>query len=532
MKRLIKKSVIRMMTLPPLFHLMNRMVNTAPIILTLHRQNRPEVGIFGHDNHTIKAYLAFLLRHNYRIVTLDVIDAWLRSDDDTDMTNTVAFTFDDGYKDQADMIRDVFLPMGVPASMFVITDFLDGKDWSWDAKINWLVFNAPSKKINLTVNTITLGINLDVDNNRRHKASKTLRDHIKYTAPQEMRRTIDELAAAVDLELPALPPTCHQSITWDEARELEARGIRFGSHSVNHYIFSTLDHSEAAHQLIESNKRINSELKHPLTVFCYPVGGRNDYTGRELLLALEAGYTSAVTMYPAVVQKSARTIDLERFVISRYACPGSIEDFEQYVSWIERIKDIVRNFSPVKYINSRFGTKRGLVRFIKVHINYLLGKYHAYEQVDWPKVKRLVFICQGNVCRSPFAEAVARANGLDAVSYGLATDGRTSVNPIASRVAMSFGIDMTQHVSKPFHINNLRPGDLLIGMEPDHYGALMAHDLPQGVQVSLMGLLNGRTKVPYLHDPYDLTYEYYKTCLCYIKQTVEQHLCMRAMAVG
>ena len=142
--------------------------------------------------------------------------------------------------------------------MFVITDFLDGKDWSWDAKINWLVFNAPNKKIHLKVDTITLDIDLGVDKDQLHKVSKMLRDHIKLKSPQEMGRAIDELAVAVDLELPALPPTCHQPITWDDARELEAQGIRFGSHTVNHYIFSTLDHSEAVHQLTESNKRIKS----------------------------------------------------------------------------------------------------------------------------------------------------------------------------------------------------------------------------------------------------------------------------------
>ena len=515
------------MTLQPIFGLLNRMVNKAPIIITLHRRNYPEHDIKGHDNHTIGAFLAFLLKHKYKIVTLDVIDAWLRGDAEMDMTNTVAFAFDDGYKDQADIIRDVFLPLGVPASMFVITDFLDGKDWSWDAKINWLVFNAENKKINLAINKNQLNIDIGVNKVQRYKASKILRDHIKYMAPKDMLRAISQLATALEMELPVSPPLCHQPITWDDARELEAQGIRFGSHSVNHYIFSTLDHTEAVRQLSESKQRIISELKHPLTVFCYPVGGRNDYTGRELIAVPAAGYTSAVTMQPHVVRKPIRTTGLERFEISRYACPESIDDFAQYVSWIERIKEMVRCQSPINYINSRFGTKVGLARLIKVYLKYLLGSYNTYEKVDWSSVKRLVFICQGNVCRSPFAEAVARANELDTVSYGIVTDGSTRVNPIASRVALSLGIDMTQHVSKLFHNDNLRAGDLLIGMEPGHCQALMSHNLPTGVQVGLLGLLNGRTKVPYLCDPYGLSDDYYKTCFCYIKQTVEQFLYKR-----
>lgn len=512
--------MIRLATLPVLFNLMNKVFNTTPIILTLHRPNCPDLGIYGHDKGMLRQYLAFLTRHRYRTITVDAIDAWMHGEQDGDMTNTVAFTIDDGYRDQADLIREVFLPMGVPVSMFLITGFIDGKDWPWDAKINWLIWNAPRKPIKMTVGKTELKLRLDGDKEQRHEASRILRNIVKYLKPWELRRAIDELAAAVNIPLPAVPPACHQAITWDEARALESQGVRFGSHSVNHYVFSSLNHNEAARQLRDSHQRLLAELKCPLATFCYPVGGRGDYTGRELLTLPEAGYRSALTMNPGVVQKLPYQARQEQYAINRYSLSAVSNDFVQQISWIERIKDKFRNHSPINYITAFYGSRRGLIRRFQANIDYWLGKYQHYEKINWLKVKRLVFICKGNVCRSPFAESVARQCGLPTTSYGLVTNQGTVVNPIASRIALQFGVNMTEHRTKQLNVEELEDGDLIIGMEPSHCESHWYTGVRVDVQFALIGLLEPTNKKPYLHDPYGLSDSYYYYCLSYIQRTL------------
>ena len=519
-KPLLKKIIIRLATMPPLFDLMNRALNTAPIILTLHRPTQPEFGIHGHDQRTIKEFLAFLRRHRYRMVTVDVIDAWMHDEDDRDMTNTVAFTLDDGYRDQADLIREVFLPMGVPVSMFLITDFIDGKDWPWDAKINWLIWNAPKQPIRVNVNGSELNLNLDGDKEQRWKAARTFRNIAMYAPPQEMRRAIDDLAEAVGISLPAVPPTCHQPVTWDEVRKLESEGIRFGSHSLNHYVFSSLNHEEALRQLQESRQRILAELKYPLLTFCYPVGCRNDYTGRELLVLPDVGYRSAVTMNPGIVEKPSCQTSHEQYAINRYGLPNEFEDFVQFVSWLGRVRYRLFRFSPFNCINAVYGSRRGLVNALITNVNYKLGKYRCYEQVDWSKVKRLIFICKGNVCRSPFAEAAfAQQSGLPVLSYGLVTYSGTMVNSVASRIALQLGVDITKHRSRKLDTEDLRDGDLIIGMEPAHCEQHWYSGINTDVQFTLLGLLNPTNKKPYLHDPYGLSDSYFYRCLSYISST-------------
>ena len=76
---------------------------------------------------------------------------------------------------------------------------------------------------------------------------------------------------------------------------------------------------------------------------------------------------------------------------------------------------------------------------------------------------RLLFVCTGNICRSPFAAAVARREGLDASSAG--TDvvlGHATDDAIA--VADEFGIDLRSHRSRQLTDELCDGADLVVRM--------------------------------------------------------------------
>jgi protein-tyrosine phosphatase len=60
------------------------------------------------------------------------------------------------------------------------------------------------------------------------------------------------------------------------------------------------------------------------------------------------------------------------------------------------------------YIKNNFGSRRGLYQYCKAWILQQFGYWNRYTDIPFDKVKRLIFICNGNICRSPLAEAVAR----------------------------------------------------------------------------------------------------------------------------
>jgi len=55
-------------------------------------------------------------------------------------------------------------------------------------------------------------------------------------------------------------------------------------------------------------------------------------------------------------------------------------------------------------VRPRFGTYRGLVRLLLAQVENRTGGYRRFKQIRWESVKRVVFVCHGNICRSPYAE--------------------------------------------------------------------------------------------------------------------------------
>jgi protein-tyrosine-phosphatase len=85
---------------------------------------------------------------------------------------------------------------------------------------------------------------------------------------------------------------------------------------------------------------------------------------------------------------------------------------------------------------------------------------------------RVLFVCTGNICRSPFAEAVARDEGLEVESAGLqAFPGGGPTND-AIAVAREFGYDLSSHRARPVTAEMLDRADVVVGMTAAHVKAL------------------------------------------------------------
>lgn len=162
------------------------------------------------------------------------------------------------------------------------------------------------------------------------------------------------------------------------------------------------------------------------------------------------------------------------------------------------------------YIKNRFGSRRGLMRSVAAEVRRMLGFYRHCEKIEFGNVKRLVFVCSGNICRSPLGEAVAKIHGVAAESFGLDTRGGDPADPRAVKYAADNRINLSSHRTR--HIKQYHPedGDLLIGMEPIHVVKLQS--LFHGhVPITLAGLWLD-SPIAYLHDPYNTCPDFFNLC--------------------
>ena len=167
-----------------------------------------------------------------------------------------------------------------------------------------------------------------------------------------------------------------------------------------------------------------------------------------------------------------------------------------------------------------YGSRRGFLRTYWHHLLYLLGGYREYRKVDWQSVERLVFVCKGNICRSAYAEAVAKSLGIDAISCGLDTIEDAPANREAINTAKRLGFNLQEHRTTPIMYLILRKTDLLVSMEP-WQGEFLKRHLVKKHQSTLLGLWS-RPILPYIQDPYGSKQPYFETCFNYIQSSVNE----------
>jgi len=117
-----------------------------------------------------------------------------------------------------------------------------------------------------------------------------------------------------------------------------------------------------------------------------------------------------------------------------------------------------------------------------------LGPFHVYPQTNAKavvnmarQINNVLFVCTGNICRSPFAEALLKnlldqegLEGIRADSAGLlALPGRFTT-PLAQRVAAEFGVDLSESQAKSLSQDLVAWSDLVLVMEKSHEEALLS----------------------------------------------------------
>lgn len=173
-------------------------------------------------------------------------------------------------------------------------------------------------------------------------------------------------------------------------------------------------------------------------------------------------------------------------------------------------------------LNNRYGSKRGCLNHWQHRVLGLTGQYRDLQQVEWERVERLVFLCMGNICRSPLAEAAARAAGYPAISIGISCTLGAAADPRARGFARSRGLDLEAHGATPIDRAELTATDLLVGMEPRHLAVPAVQAMSQ-VQKTLAGLWL-QPRLPYIHDPYSASEAYFHRCETLVLQATENLL--------
>lgn|SRR5690606_3961916 len=152
----------------------------------------------------------------------------------------------------------------------------------------------------------------------------------------------------------------------------------------------------------------------------------------------------------------------------------------------------------------------------------LLGGFFRLDDAEqWRRCKRIVFVCTGNICRSPYAEFVARQRGLQAISCGIDTDTGLPADDTAVREAGRRERDMMPHRTTRWEDVQLAEGDVVVALELRHALAVRSRCRMHNVPVVLMSsFLSDNFEV--LRDPYGHHQSEYARVFDLIEKSVER----------
>ena len=309
--------------------------NTAGFVpvFMLHRFTTGDGLVAGHDPALVRAALDYLRSHDFQVLTIDQVVDGLA--DGSLPERAVAFTIDDGYRDQGRVGAELFLAAGCTCTIYLVTELVNGGFWPIESKVRYLFSRAEAAftvRLRGRDAPVTPG-----DARGQAETRRQLVYELKALPLDLAMARVGELAERMGVDLPDTPPEGFAPLTWEEVRQLERRGIAFGSHTERHVTLSAESDETAWRELEQSTRALQVHADHPSTVFCYPTGRFEDYGPREIGYLRELGFRAALSSEPGYCTLGE---DADaRFNIRRLGFPNSLEEFKDIVLQLPRLRE-------------------------------------------------------------------------------------------------------------------------------------------------------------------------------------------------
>lgn len=246
----------------------------------------------------------------------------------------VSVTFDDGYADNLTVAKPILAQLGIPATLFVPTAYMDSGQELWWDRLQRLALEPAAFERVIELEIAGVRHRWNLGEAARCDAESAMRDR-EWTVYRPAPTPRHVLCAQLHSLLLPLPhaekhavldalakqrvPNGGEKIRYrpmsgDEVRRFAESGMfDVGAHSETHPVLAQLSAAEQRREALQSRTRLEELLGHPVTMFAYPFGGSGSYTATTKRIVIEARYEGACVNRRGTVRNGVDRFELPRF---------------------------------------------------------------------------------------------------------------------------------------------------------------------------------------------------------------------------
>lgn len=210
----------------------------------------------------------------------------------------VAFTFDDGYRDNKDYAYPILKRHGIPFAVYVPTSFPDRLGELWWAALEAVI--AHNDKLVLEMDGRDCRIDCATTAEKSEAFALLYCWLRRMPTDAQMLDAVRELTARYRVDVAAICDSLCMS--WEEIGALAADPlVTIGAHTVNHVMLAKACDTVARSELKMGSAVLEAALGVAPRHLAYPYGDATAAGPREFSIAAELGFKTAVTTRPGVL---------------------------------------------------------------------------------------------------------------------------------------------------------------------------------------------------------------------------------------
>jgi peptidoglycan/xylan/chitin deacetylase (PgdA/CDA1 family) len=264
-------------------------------ILCFHRIVRDEKLSRLPDNRALeitpgalRAILDWVRRRELEVIRLDEVKSRIAQPRGGKF---IAFTFDDGYRDNLTEALPIFRDFGFPFAVNVATGYASRTASAWWYSLEDILHQRTSLKCMWDGQLREWSWSTPAEQEAAFTSMATM---IRAQGRNTRDDLIQQLSAAAGID--PMQRTRDLMMHWEEIKHLATNWhVTIGSHTVGHHTLNRLDPAELKKELIDSRIEIEGRLDRKVQHLAYPFGGPNAVGQREFEAARECDYLTAVT---------------------------------------------------------------------------------------------------------------------------------------------------------------------------------------------------------------------------------------------